>query len=246
MIEPISAHSSRHVSAVKDIFSRITPWYDLMNRLMSARRDVAWRRHLVRRIPRDAALVLDVATGTGDVALEIVRQRHGARVVGVDFVPRMIEFARVKSARSAKGRRVFFALGDALRLPFADGQFDAAAIAFGLRNIIDRKAALKEMLRAVKPGGKIFILEMTFPRNLGLRRFFDLYLNRVIPILGRFIARNAPAYRYLPDSIQNFLHPDALKEMMLEAGCCEVTAIPLTFGITCLHEGTKPTRDGVV
>jgi demethylmenaquinone methyltransferase/2-methoxy-6-polyprenyl-1,4-benzoquinol methylase len=228
------------IAAVKQIFNEVTPYYDRMNHLLSARRDVAWRRFAIRRLPQHASRVLDIATGTGDVALDMVRLRPRLEVVGVDFVRKMLDRAVEKTRLQGAQERIRYLTADAMVLPFPDDQFDAATIAFGLRNIPDRPAAIREMARVVKPGGKVITVEMTFPRNLKMRRFFFWYLNRVIPLLGRFVAGNHDAYRYLSASIQDFIHPDVLSGIFAEAGLTQVRAFPLTLGITYLHEGVVP------
>jgi demethylmenaquinone methyltransferase/2-methoxy-6-polyprenyl-1,4-benzoquinol methylase len=224
------------IHAVKRIFNTISPHYDLLNRIMSARRDVSWRRFVVKRLPEDAKTVLDVATGTGDLAIEIAASRN-RQVFGADFVESMMRLAIEKTnARDLSGR-ISYTAADALHLPFPDNTFDAATVAFGIRNMPDRLAAIKEMKRVVRPQGKILVLEMTFPRNLRLRRFFTWYLNNVIPFVGGLISGNKSAYTYLPDSIQDFLHPDDLTDLFDKAGLKSVKAFPLTFGLTYLHEG---------
>uniref|UniRef100_A0A7C4EYJ3 Demethylmenaquinone methyltransferase n=1 Tax=Desulfomonile tiedjei TaxID=2358 RepID=A0A7C4EYJ3_9BACT len=230
---------AERIAVVKRIFNTVTDHYDLLNRLMSARRDVWWRRFTVRRIPKEARLVLDVATGTGDLAIEIAASRE-AQVVGADFVPKMMAAAKEKTSRHDLCERISYVAADANQLPFPSGLFDAAAIAFGLRNIPTPETALTEMARVVKPGGKVMVLEMTFPRNMKLRWFFQWYLNNVIPFVGRMISGDAGAYRYLPDSIQHFLHPDELTSLYQQIGLRSVKAFPLTFGLTYLHEGVVP------
>lgn len=225
------------VSAVKQIFNTITPHYDLLNRVMSGRRDVTWRRSAVSKVPVAAKRLLDVATGTGDLAMDIVRHRTDIHVFGVDFVEKMIQRAKAKTVKAHLSQRISFVAGDAMALPFDDNEFDCATVAFGIRNMPDRLKAVKEMARVVKPGGKIICLEMTFPRNLRLRRFFKWYLNNVIPVLGGIISRNFQAYRYLPDSIQDFLHPDDLSKLFRQAGLTSLSEYPLTFGLTYVHEG---------
>lgn len=227
------------VAVVKRIFNTVTPHYDLLNRLMSARQDVRWRRFTVRKVPQYAALVLDVATGTGDLAIEIARS-VGSEVIGVDFVEKMMTVAQEKTAAHGLMGQISYAAGDANLLPFRSQLFDAATIAFGIRNIPDPRTALQEMARVVKPGGKVMVLEMTFPRNMRLRRFFYWYLNNIIPIVGKFVSGDSGAYRYLPDSIQHFLHPDELTDLFRQVGLISVKAYPLTFGLTYLHEGTVP------
>ncbi len=228
---------SQKIENVKEIFNNITPQYDRMNRIMSGRRDVYWRGFLVSRLPNDAQKVLDVATGTADVAIEMARRRPEVEVTGLDFVQKMLDIGLEKVIRKGLQDRIKFINGDAMNLPFPDDSFDAATIAFGMRNIPDRKGAIKEMMRVVRPGGKVLVLEMTFPRNLKMRRFFDWYLNRVIPLLGSLITGNLSAYKYLSDSIHNFIHPDELKKIFEDVGLKNVRAFPLTLGITYLHEG---------
>ncbi len=222
------------------MFDRITPQYDLLNRLLSARQDVYWRRKTVSRFPENSKRIIDIATGTGDIALEAVRQNPDIKVAGLDFVPRMLQYAIPKTRKNGVSDKIFYLAGDALHIPFRDNYFDAATIAFGLRNIPDRISALREMQRVVRPGGKVLILEMTFPKNIGMRKFFTWYLNNIIPLLGRVISRDKSAYKYLPDSIQEFLSPGELSGLMSEVGLLEVKAMSLTFGITYLHEGIKP------
>ncbi|MDP8239881.1 MAG: bifunctional demethylmenaquinone methyltransferase/2-methoxy-6-polyprenyl-1,4-benzoquinol methylase UbiE [Candidatus Hatepunaea meridiana] len=222
---------------VKVMFNDITPSYDILNRIISVRRDVAWRRRVVKSILPEVQRVIDIATGTGDLALEMVKKRPKIEVIGVDFVPMMLSRACRKTAKAGFDERVTYAIADAINLPFPDNSFDAATIAFGLRNIPDNLQALREMARVVRPGGKVLVLEMTFPRNLKIRRFFFWYLNRMIPLIGGLISGNFKAYRYLPDTIQNFHHPDKLSELFKRAGMFDVCAYPLTLGIAYLHEG---------
>ena len=228
------------ISAVKNIFNTITPNYDLLNRIMSGRRDVYWRKFAVNRLPVEAQRVLDVATGTGDVAIEIAGHRPQTEVIGADFVEKMMRVAELKTAQKGLTDRIHYVAADATRLPFCDNEFDAATIAFGLRNIPDRLSAIREIARVIKPGGKLIVLEMTFPENLRLRRFFTWYLNRMIPLLGGVISGNPKAYRYLPDSIQDFLSPAQLTSLFREAGLHSVETFPLTFGLTYVHEGQIP------
>ena len=225
------------IKIVKNIFSEITPHYDKMNHIMSGRRDIAWRKFAISRIPQGAREVIDIATGTGDLALDTVRKRPEIHVCGVDFVPAMLELANSKCREKKLAGKVDFSVGDAMHLEFEDNTFDCSTIAFGMRNIPDRLGAIKEMRRVVRPGGKVLVLEMTFPRNLKMRRFFNWYLNNVIPFMGIMITRNRKAYDYLSESIQDFLHPDQLSTLFEEAGLEKIQAFPLTFGITYLHEG---------
>ncbi len=249
MKNPSSHYKPRHVcsdaekiSAVKRMFREITPRYDLLNRILSARSDVQWRKRAARSVPQNAARVLDVAAGSGDLTIEIARQRPEVNVTGVDFVPEMLERALDKTKTAGLHTRIQYVLGDAMSLPFKDNTFDAAGIAFGLRNIPDRLGAIREMARVVRPGGKVITLEMTFPRNLKLRSFFQWYLKHIIPRLGGLISQNAEAYSYLSQSIHEFLYPDELTRLFAEAGLESLKASPLTLGICWLHEGISPSQ----
>ncbi|MFH0959331.1 MAG: bifunctional demethylmenaquinone methyltransferase/2-methoxy-6-polyprenyl-1,4-benzoquinol methylase UbiE [Pseudomonadota bacterium] len=225
------------ILAVKTIFNTITPQYDLLNRIMSGRRDVAWRKFAARRLPPNVNKVLDLATGTGDLAIAIAEEFPKAKVTGGDFVEKMMRLAENKTQVRGLGARIQFVAADATCLPFRDAEFEAVTIAFGLRNIPDRLGALREMKRVVGPGGKVITLEMTFPSNLRLRKFFRWYLNHMIPIVGGIISGNREAYTYLPDSIQDFLTPDQLGDLFDRAGFKDIKKFPLTFGLTYLHEG---------
>jgi demethylmenaquinone methyltransferase/2-methoxy-6-polyprenyl-1,4-benzoquinol methylase len=228
------------ITAVKNIFNAITPKYDLLNRVMSGRQDVRWRRFAASRVPESARSVMDLAVGTGDLALDIAAARPDATIFGVDFVESMMRVAVSKTRDQGLLQRITYTGGDALRLPFRDDCFDAATIAFGLRNIPDRSRALSEMTRVVRPGGRVLLLEMTFPKHTRLKQFFKWYLNMIVPTLGSLISGNSAAYRYLPDSIQDFMEPDELSRLCEGAGLLDVIATPLTFGLTYLHEGTVP------
>jgi len=236
--KPLNEWSEKErIRTVKKIFSTITPRYDLLNHVLSGCQDIRWRNFTTRRLPADARHVLDVATGTGDLAITMAHKRSELKVTGVDFVKAMIDIAAAKTARAGLASRVEYIAGDAMRLPFADDTFDAATVAFGFRNIPDRIGALREMARVVRPGGKIMVLEMTLPRETMMGRFFKWYLKNIIPIVGKLISGNKGAYNYLSDSIEDFLKPDELGIQFEKAGLKDIKAFSMTFGITYLHEG---------
>lgn len=232
------------VGMVKEIFSTITPRYDFLNHFLSLRRDIAWRRFAVKkmRFPTTQRF-LDVACGTGDLSVDAVRRHPGITVSGVDFVPEMVYAGREKIVGEKLNNRIHLIVGDALNLPFCDNTFDAAAMAFGIRNIPDRQGALREMLRVLVPGGQVMILEMTFTRNLVFRAFYNVYLNHILPRLAKRFSSNPAAYHYLADSIMNFPTPDEFTSLMESVGIENVTAHSLTFGVTYLHVGTKPSKN---
>jgi demethylmenaquinone methyltransferase/2-methoxy-6-polyprenyl-1,4-benzoquinol methylase len=225
---------------VRVMFDRIAPRYDLMNLLISAFQEPRWRRRLVDRArlePGGAAL--DVASGTGKVAADL-HERVGTfgRVLGVDLSPGMTAVAR---ARYGGRPGLAFEVGDALALPTDDGAYDAATIAFGMRNLPDYGRGFAEMARSVRPGGRVLCLEIARPRSR-LARFMRWWFDRVVPLLGR-IAGQGGAYGYLVRSVQAYPSPERIAEIMTEAGLVDVRWEGLTGGIVTLHEGVVPSRD---
>src|SRR4051794_5488775 len=212
---------------VEAMFDRIAGVYDLMNAVMTAGMHQRWRERaveLARVAPGSRAL--DVATGTGDLAVAL--RAAGAEVVGCDFSEEMLERARRKEP-SAR-----FEWADALALPYEDDSFDAATVGFGARNFSDLGRGLGEMARVVRPGGRVVILEITTPQKPPLSTFFSLWFDRLVPLLGRF----DEAYTYLPNSVKRFPGPHALAGLLVEAGCGDVGWILTAGGIIAIHHGT--------
>jgi demethylmenaquinone methyltransferase/2-methoxy-6-polyprenyl-1,4-benzoquinol methylase len=227
------------VRLVREIFSSITPRYDFLNRFLSLRRDVAWRRKTVGMMRFFSThRFLDIATGTADLAMEAAVRHPDIKVTGLDFVPEMLALGREKIQRAGLSDRVELVEGDAMELPFPDHSFDVAAIAFGIRNIPEKSHALREMARIVAPGGQVMVLELTTPRSRLARGLYGVYLNRVLPGIGRAFSSNRSAYRYLAESIMDFPTPDEFSELMKESGLRKVEKIPLTLGVAHLHIGT--------
>jgi demethylmenaquinone methyltransferase/2-methoxy-6-polyprenyl-1,4-benzoquinol methylase len=226
---------------IQAMFSAIAPRYDLLNRLLSFGRDIYWRRFAVNQLKGTAGgLFLDVATGTGDVAIEIVKQHvFNARVVGTDFSAGMLKLGRGKIAEKGYQRQIALCLGDAAFLPFEDTTFDAAIIAFGIRNLPDYKSGIKEMMRVVKQGGKVVILEFPRSQNRLFEKPFHLYLTKILPCIGEIVSGGKGAYKYLPNSVLDFPGPEELKKIMQNAGLREVTYSKLTFGVVAVHIGIK-------
>jgi demethylmenaquinone methyltransferase/2-methoxy-6-polyprenyl-1,4-benzoquinol methylase len=219
------------------MFDRIAGFYDRMNAVMSAGLDRSWRRRaaeLAALEPGDRAL--DVATGTGDLALELARAVNpGGEVVGVDFSERMLELARAKAQAQAVAQ-VRFETANALSLPFPDDSFDAATVGFGARNFSELERGLREMARVVRPGGRVVVLEITTPQRPPLSTFFELWFDRVVPLLGR-LAGDAQAYSYLPNSVKRFPSPEALAAAMWRNGMSQVSYLVTAGGIVALHVG---------
>ena len=232
---------SERIEMVKEIFATITGKYDFLNHFLSLRRDIAWRHFSVGKMRFfNTYRMLDVATGTADLAIAVAREHSCARIIGLDFVQQMIDFGRAKIEVKGLSHKVQMLRGDALYLPFPDSCFDVAAIAFGIRNTPNKIGAIKEMVRVVVPGGQVMVLEMTFPCKGPFRKLYHVYLNLILPRLARAFSPNPKAYHYLADSIMNFPTPDALARLMEKAGLMEVRKYSLTLGITHLHLGLKP------
>lgn len=228
-----------HVRMVREIFATIPGRYDQLNHLLSLRRDVAWRRFAVRKMRFFKTFrLLDVAAGTADLSIEAALAHPDIQVTGVDFVREMLVRGRQKIAGRNLARQVRLIQADAMTLPFREGSFDAAGIAFGIRNMPDRLRALREMRRVLVPGGRLFILEMNSPRSRLWRGFFAPYLNRILPVIARLFSRNPAAYLYLVDSITHFPAPPVFLALMEEAGFGNRERYPLTFGITSLYIGS--------
>jgi demethylmenaquinone methyltransferase/2-methoxy-6-polyprenyl-1,4-benzoquinol methylase len=235
---------TEHTVVVKEIFSTITKRYDFLNHFLSMRRDVAWRRFTVNKMRYFRNFrFLDVACGTADLTIMTAKKFHDVRATGVDFVQTMLDAGQGKILRKGLNYDISLAGADALNLPFKDKTFDVAAIAFGIRNISDRTAALREMVRVITPGGQVMVLEMTFIRNRLFKRLYRLYLNRILPGIAGLLSFNPAAYLYLADSIMNFPSPEMFAVLMGEAGLTQVKKYKLTFGITYLYTGIKPGND---
>jgi demethylmenaquinone methyltransferase / 2-methoxy-6-polyprenyl-1,4-benzoquinol methylase len=225
---------------VRAMFDRIAGLYDRMNSVMTAGLHHQWRRRaadLAGLAPGGRAL--DVATGTGDLALELAeRVSPGGEIVATDFSERMLELTRAKvSSRSfGPGTQVLVRNANALALPFGDGEFDAATVGFGARNFSDLEQGLREMTRVVRPGGRVVVLEITTPQRPPLSVFFELWFDHAVPALGR-LAGDAQAYSYLPSSVRRFPGPEELAAAMSRAGLRDIRYMLTAGGIIALHVG---------
>ena len=213
---------------VQRMFDRIAPVYDVMNRVMTAGLDQRWRRATVREAVRPGDRVLDACCGTGDLAVA-AREAAAGEVIGVDFSERMLERARRKAPE------VEWVQADVLALPFGDASFDAAVVGFGVRNVEDLAAGLKELRRVLRPGGRLGILEITKPRG-PLAIFYKLWFDRIVPLLGRVLPGGA-AYTYLPASVRRFPGPEELADLLRTCGFENVRFRRFAGGIVALHVG---------
>lgn len=228
---------SERAQYVQDMFARIAGRYDLMNRLMTFGQDVSWRRCVIDLacLPANGRL-LDIATGTGEIALEGLDQTPGLQAVGGDFTIEMMQAGKRIPARQC----IRWVGADTLHLPFPDATFDAVTSGFLMRNVIDVERAFEEQMRVTKPGGWVVVLESSPPKENLLRPFILFHLNIIIPALGRLVTGEIEAYRYLPDSTQQFRDPAAVALAMNQVGYINVTYRLFMFGTIAIHAGQKP------
>jgi len=232
---------SKAPDRIASMFDAIAGRYDLLNHLLSAGIDRRWRKRAVRALSLTGAeQVLDLCTGTGDLAVEAVTARPGAaRVVGLDFAGAMLNVARGKLRGAGLGRRVALVRADATWIPLRDAAVDAVTIGFGIRNVEDVPAACREMCRVLKPGGRLAILEFAVPTAPGVSACYLWYLRHVLPRIGRAISRHDAAYGYLPASIDTFATPDEFVKILRHMGFCDISAVPLTFGSVILYTARR-------
>jgi len=227
---------------VQQMFNQIAPRYDLLNRLLSLGIDRRWRRIAVNRlnIPNNGQVqVLDVATGTGDVALEIARQTtDSVSIFGIDFSSEMVDLGRHKIAHSPFAKRIELNVAPCEQIPYGTGTFTAVTIAFGIRNVDDRLQGLREIYRVLRPGGRLVVLEFSTPTSTLFRSCYYWYFRRVLPVIGGFFS-NFNAYQYLPDSVLEFPSRRDFMGLMKEAGFSSVSATDLTGGIVTIYQGDK-------
>ncbi len=225
-------------SRVQQMFGEIAPRYDFMNHFLSGGVDYYWRWRTVRKVaPAGEAPILDVCTGTGDLAISYLKKTGGkTQVVGADFTHDMLKLALKKNSNAALN----FLEADTQQLPFADNQFQIVSVSFGLRNVSDTKQGLKEMIRVCQPGGQVAVLEFSMPTNPLFRAGYQFYFRHILPKLGQLLARNKEsAYNYLPESVTDFPYGKALADLMDDCGLVGTRWYPLTFGIATLYVGVK-------
>lgn len=223
--------------SIRDMFSRIARRYDLTNWVMSGGQDRRWRRVAVKLARPCGGRVLDVATGTGEMALELAENTDS--VVGLDFCPEMLGEGRVKVSKRRLGKRIDFILGNALELPFIDNSFDCALNGFALRNMASINSFLSELYRVVKPGGRVVCLEFVKPSAGIWGALYRFYLFKVIPITGHLLTGDIRAYQYLPDSVDSFMSRSELQRIMEGVGFRQVSSYSLNLGTVAIHVGVK-------
>jgi len=223
---------------IGQLFDRIAGTYDGLNHGLSMNIDRLWRRRTVQQMA-PAHHVLDVAIGTADLTIEMLRRGKAARVTGLDLSVQMMEIGEEKCAKKGWSDSVEFVLGNAQSMPFEDASFDAVTCAFGCRNFSDLDAGLKEFYRVLKPGGQVTILEFSYPSGRYVRALYDIYFTRVLPLIGRIVSKDKTAYTYLNKSVKSFCWGEAFVQHLHDAGFSNEQFTPLTFGIATIYTAIK-------
>lgn len=222
------------------MFDAIAPRYDFLNHLLSAGIDRRWRTKAIRSLRLTGReTLIDVCTGTADVAIEARRGAGARRVLGVDFAGAMLSLGLRKVRAAGEASQITLVRGDAMRLPATSGRADAATVAFGIRNVVKPEVACAELARVLRPGGRLAILEFGVPRIPGISTLYLWYFRRLLPLVGRLLSGHTGAYAYLPASVGTFPSPEAFVTILRQAGFTDVRAIPMTFGIVYLYTGSR-------
>ncbi len=226
---------------VREMFDTIAPAYDFMNRAMTLGIDKIWRARAVRLIASERPRhILDVATGTGDLAIKMAQKAPQATVTGIDLSQGMIDIGNKKIARKDLTERVSLRVADCLDLPFPDDTFDCVTVAYGVRNFQHLLEGYREMERVLRPGGLLCVLELSTPTSPITRPLYNLYTRHIIPLVGRLISKDTRAYSYLPESIAACAQGDQMTQLMRQAGMTEATHHPMTLGTCTLYTARKP------
>nr|WP_294599177.1 bifunctional demethylmenaquinone methyltransferase/2-methoxy-6-polyprenyl-1,4-benzoquinol methylase UbiE [uncultured Rikenella sp.] len=241
-MKPYDENPAGKKEQVRVMFDAIARRYDLLNRVLSLGIDLRWRARVVSGVRRQGpATVLDVATGTGDLAIAVGRALPAAAMTGVDLSPEMLRIGREKVAARFPGREFPMMEGDAERLPFDEGRFEAVTCGFGVRNFENLDRGLREMYRVLAPQGRVYILEFSMPsRHNGLGRLYRFYFRRILPAIGRLVSRDARAYSYLPESVGEFPYGEPFCRMLAETGFVNPRMRRLTGGIALIYTAEKP------
>ena len=243
----MSVSTSKEPAKIAAMFDAIARRYDTLNHLLSAGLDRRWRARAVKMLALTGQeRVLDLCTGTGDLALGMVRPgRPGARaVVGIDFAAEMLRYAQRKVRDAGVARRVMLVRGDATSIPCPDGAFDAATVAYGIRNVVDTATACRELHRVLRPGGRLVILEFGQPRIPGVKTAYRWYFQYLLPRVGRMISKHGEAYSYLPASVERFPAGVAFSAVLREAGFARVEHVSMTFGVSYMYVADKAPYTG--
>ena len=224
----------------REMFTSIAPRYDFLNRLLSVGQDKYWRQRAIDLLdPMENERILDVATGTGDMVIEVAKRNLSVQIFGIDFSQRMLDLGRIKIARNGYNQAVSLQIGSGECLPFADESFDGVICAFGIRNFADVQLGLREFFRVLKPGGRVVVLEFSIPQNQFLKTAYEWYFNLILPKIGNIISGHLNAYSYLPESVANFPSQKKIIKWIEKIGFKKASFSELTFGIVSIHRGYK-------
>lgn len=241
IVTPYSSGGSKR-EQVEHMFDTISPKYDLLNRLFSLGIDQGWRRKVIRYVAKEPVeRLLDVATGTADLA--ILAAKKVKHVTGVDISEGMLEIGRKKVAERKLGDRITLQHADSAALPFPDASFDAITVAYGVRNFEDLERGIREMVRVLKPNGRLFVLEFSKPQKTPMKQLFRFYFHRIMPLIGRMVSKDSAAYTYLPQSVDAFPEGADFVRILSNCGLREAKAEPLTGGIATLYSGRTAAKD---
>jgi len=226
------------------LFNKIAPCYDLLNHILSCGQDFGWRRKLASHLKKQKDQhILDLATGTADVLITICQQSKRIKsAVGIDLAPKMLALGQNKIIKQKLEEVITLLPGDAMQIPFPENSFDAVTIAFGIRNVPDTAKTIQEMLRVLKPGGRVVVLEFSLPQNKIIRKLYLCYFRYILPWLGFLISGNHAAYRYLNQTVEHFPYGQAFCDLLTSAGFEQVYARVMTFGIATIYQADKPER----
>jgi len=239
-VKPYNDNDADKKQQVANMFDNISGTYDFLNHFLSLGIDIIWRKKAIRTLKAvQPQYILDVATGTGDFALEALRMLNPRKIIGVDISQGMLDVAREKIAKKGLGDRFEVTLGDSENLPFATDTFDAVTVAFGVRNFEHLEKGLTDICRVLKPGGKAVILEFSKPRKFPVKQLYHFYFNHVTPRIGKMFSKDHRAYSYLPESVAQFPDGQKFTDILRRAGFSQAVSRPQTFGICTLYIGTK-------
>lgn len=228
------------MSPIASMFDRISPKYDTLNHLLSLDMDKVWRQRTAREVAkRHPKTILDLATGTADLAISLAKHNPQAHIIGMDFSERMLEIGKAKIAKQGLGNQIELLWGDAANLPFEDSRFDAITVAFGVRNFEYLEQGLIEIHRVLKPSRQVFILEFSMPEKLLIKQVYRLYFKQLLPKIGELVSKDGNAYAYLPQSVERFPKPKEFMKTLSHNGLVGCTAHSISLGIATLYSATK-------
>lgn len=238
-VKPYSTEEGSKKEQVAKMFDNISARYDFLNHLLSLGIDKGWRRKVVRIVSAtQPTKVLDIATGTADLAIALSKI-DGAHITGVDISAGMLKVGGEKIDKKGLSERIALQLGDSEQLPFEDNSFDAITVAFGVRNFENLEAGLSEMLRVVKPGGKVVVLEFSQPTGFPFKQIYRFYFKFILPTIGRLVSKDQSAYTYLPESVDAFPYGQRFLDILGKLGYSKAVAKPVTFGVATIYTATK-------